>query len=93
MRVRSLQARLALMLGAGVTLLWLASASFTAHLLHGELDEVFDSALEETAQRLLPLAVMEILGREEPGVSSASPRCAPTRNSIPTSCAIRRARS
>lgn len=69
MRVRSLQARLALMLGAGVTLLWLASASFTAHLLHGELDEVFDSALEETAQRLLPLAVMEILGREEPGVS------------------------
>ena len=29
------------------------------------MDEVFDSALQETAQRLLPLAVVDIVGREE----------------------------
>ena len=69
MRVRSLQARLALMLGVGVTALWVGSATVTLRILHGELDEVFDSTLEETAQRILPLAVMEIMGREEPATS------------------------
>jgi two-component system OmpR family sensor kinase len=33
------------------------------------MDEVFDSALEETAQRILPLAVVEVLGREDQGLS------------------------
>ncbi|MGP3698021.1 ATP-binding protein [Rhodobacter sp. NSM] len=69
MKVRSLQARLALVLGAGVTALWVGSATVTARVLHAELDEVFDSTLEETAQRILPLAVMEIMGREEPAAS------------------------
>ncbi|WP_145112028.1 sensor histidine kinase N-terminal domain-containing protein, partial [Cereibacter sediminicola] len=69
MKVRSLQARLALVLGAGVTALWAGSTAVTSRVLHAELDEVFDSTLEETAQRILPLAVMEIMGREEPGVS------------------------
>ncbi|WP_101341635.1 ATP-binding protein [Cereibacter azotoformans] len=69
MKVRSLQARLALVLGAGVTALWAGSTAVTLRVLHAELDEVFDSTLEETAQRILPLAVMEIMGREEPGVS------------------------
>ncbi|HEY9056836.1 MAG TPA: ATP-binding protein [Aurantimonas sp.] len=65
----SLQGRLALGLGLGLALLWLATAWATATILRGEMDEVFDSALEETAQRILPLAVMDIIGREEPGVS------------------------
>lgn len=68
-RPRSLQARLALVLGAGITLLWLGTAAVTARLLRDQLDEVFDSALAETAQRLLPLALVDILGREEEGVS------------------------
>jgi hypothetical protein len=34
-----------------------------------EMNEVFDSALEETAQRILPLAVTDILNREgDPGL-------------------------
>jgi two-component system OmpR family sensor kinase len=33
------------------------------------MDEVFDSALQETAQRLLPLAVVDIVGREDDGVT------------------------
>jgi two-component system OmpR family sensor kinase len=68
-RPRSLQARLALSLGVLLTVLWIAAASVTAVILRGEMDRVFDSALQETAQRLLPLAVVDIVGREEDGVT------------------------
>jgi two-component system OmpR family sensor kinase len=64
----SLQGRLALALGLGLTVLWLSTAWVTATLLRVEMDEVFDSTLEETAQRILPLAVLDILDREEAGV-------------------------
>jgi two-component system OmpR family sensor kinase len=66
---RSLQARLGLSLGVLLTVLWLAAAWATAVQLRHEMDEVFDSALQETAQRLLPLAAMDIIGREEAGVT------------------------
>lgn len=61
---RSLQGRLALSLGALLGVLWLAAAAMTAVLLRHEMDEVFDSALQETAQRILPLAVVDIIGRD-----------------------------
>jgi two-component system, OmpR family, sensor kinase len=66
---RSLQARLGLSLGFLLTVLWIATASVTAVNLRHEMDEVFDSALQETAQRLLPLAVIDIIGREEDGIT------------------------
>lgn len=66
---RSLQARLAVSLGILLTLVWIAAASVTAVILRGEMDEVFDSALMETAQRILPLAVVDIVGRDEDGVT------------------------
>ncbi|WP_050526741.1 ATP-binding protein [Pseudorhodobacter aquimaris] len=62
---RSLQSRLALSLGVLLTLLWVAAAWGTSVALRHEMDEVFDSALQETAQRLLPLAVLDVLGRDE----------------------------
>lgn len=64
---RSLQWRLSLWLGLGVALLWAAAAVVTAHKLRHEMNEVFDSALEETAQRILPLAVLDIIGRDHDG--------------------------
>jgi two-component system OmpR family sensor kinase len=64
----SLQARLALSLGVLLTVLWIGAAMLTAVLLRHEMDEVFDAALEEAAQRLLPLAVVDIVGREDAGV-------------------------
>ncbi len=67
--LRSLQTRLGLSLGILLTLLWLAAASVTAVTLQREMDEVFDSALQETAQRILPLAVVDIVGREDEGVA------------------------
>ena len=66
---RSLQTRLALAIGLGITLLWIAAATVTATLLHHEIDEVFDSALQETAQRILPLAVVDIISRDEEGIT------------------------
>lgn len=66
---RSIQARLGLGIGLLLTLLWIAAASATALILRHEVNEVFDSALQETAQRLLPLAVLDILEREDEGVT------------------------
>lgn len=66
---RSLQARLGLSLGVLLTVLWIIAAYVTAVVLRHEMDEVFDSTLQETAQRLLPLAVVDIVGREDDGVT------------------------
>ncbi|WP_116133142.1 ATP-binding protein [Tropicimonas sp. IMCC34043] len=66
---RSLQARLGLTLGIFLTVLWIAAASVTGLILRHEIDEVFDSMLQETAQRLLPLAVVDIIGRDEDGIT------------------------
>lgn len=65
----SLQARLGLSLGVLLSLLWLAAAGLTALVLRHEMDRVFDSALQETAQRILPLAVLDIVDREDDGVT------------------------
>lgn len=73
---RSLQARLGLSLGLVLTVLWLLAATVTAMIVRGEMDEVFDSALRETAERILPLAVADIVGREDQGVTQ---RLAPIR--------------
>jgi two-component system, OmpR family, sensor kinase len=65
----SLQYRLALAIGTGLALIWIGTSWFTARLLLTEMNKVFDSTLEETAQRILPLAVMDIVEREEEGIS------------------------
>lgn len=65
----SLQGRLALAVGLGIAVLWIATALVTASILRDEMNEVFDSTLEETAQRILPLAVLDIIDRDEEGVS------------------------
>jgi len=62
---RSLQRRLLLTLGSTLLAIWLGAAWMTSVLLRHEIEEVFDSSLQETAQRLLPLAVADIVGREE----------------------------
>lgn len=61
----SLQARLALSIGLILTVIWLLAAGITAVVVRIKIDEVFDAALRETAERILPLAVSEILARED----------------------------
>jgi two-component system OmpR family sensor kinase len=65
----SIRLRSAAALSLIVTLIWLGTALVTARQLTSELDEVFDSALQETGQRILQLAVVDVLGREEEGVT------------------------
>lgn len=64
---KSLHGRLALAIGLGVATLWVITALITATIIRHEINEVFDSALEETGQRILPLAIKEFLEREDDG--------------------------
>lgn len=63
---QSLQRRLGLGLALGMILLWLAGSVAAGLILRHEIDEVFDSALQEVAQRILPLAYSETLNSEAP---------------------------
>lgn len=65
----SIRLRSAAALSVIVTLIWLGTALVTARLLTSELNEVFDSALQETGQRILQLAVVDVLERDEEGVT------------------------
>ncbi|CAH1679943.1 Sensor protein QseC [Hyphomicrobiales bacterium] len=69
---KSLQWRLSLWLGLGIALVWAVAAAVTAQNLRHQMDEVFDSALAETGQRLLPLAVRDIIGRDSDDSASQS---------------------
>lgn len=65
-RPGSISRRLTLLLTGGIVLLWLLGAAFSVPVMHEEIDEVFDSALEETAQWLLPLATGALEGKATP---------------------------
>jgi len=73
---RSLQKTLSLGLTIGVTVLWLIGATTSGLIAKDEMNEVFDSALQETAQRILPLAVVDILSRETPNAQTIAPAMA-----------------
>ncbi|MEP4544576.1 MAG: ATP-binding protein [Saccharospirillum sp.] len=73
---RSLQRTLSLGLTAGVTVLWLLGVLASGMVAQHEMEEVFDSALQETAQRILPLAVTDILSRESDRVQKTAPAMA-----------------
>ncbi len=67
--LQSLEGRLGLWLGAALLVIWVLAASVTALNARNEMEEVFDAALQETVQRILPLTVVDILNREEAGIS------------------------
>lgn len=73
----SLQRRLGLTLGILLSVLWIGTASVTAILARHAIEEVFDSALQETAQRIMPLAVADILNRDNVNLTQ---RLSVTRN-------------
>lgn len=60
----SLERRLVAGLTLGITLLWLIAAIIAGRVVQHELDEALDSAMAETAQRILPLAVLDIVERD-----------------------------
>ena len=62
---QSLQKTLGIGLTVGMTLLWILALSGAVYVSQNKLNELFDSALAETAQRIMPLAVIEIINRED----------------------------
>lgn len=60
----SLKSRLAWGLGVAVSLFWLVAMAGAGLIVRHEINEVFDSALQEVVQRVLPLAYSDILARE-----------------------------
>lgn len=69
MKIASIRLRAVVALSLVVTVMWLGAAAVTSRILSNEMGEVFDSALQETGQRILQLAVIDVLGREEEGVT------------------------
>ncbi len=63
----SLQKQLVYGLTLGIVLFWLAATMVSGLIVQRRLDEALDNAMRETAQRILPLAVLDIFNREEPG--------------------------
>lgn len=63
-RKGSLQRQLSLTLTAAMAAFWLVATGAAGLVLRQEIDAVFDSALQEVAQRVLPLAYLEILDRD-----------------------------
>ncbi len=61
----SLSRRLVTLLTLGLGLLWLAAVGISTSLVWHEIDEVLDSALQETAQRLLPLVLADLDEHDE----------------------------
>lgn len=61
----SMNRRILVFVTSIIGLLWLAGVSASAILMRHEIDEVFDSALQETAQRILPLAVDDLGERQD----------------------------
>jgi two-component system OmpR family sensor kinase len=62
----SLQKTLGVGLTLGVAFLWILALTGTVYVSQSKLNQLFDSALAETAQRIMPLAVVEIINREDP---------------------------
>ena len=63
----SLQKQLVYGLTLGIVLFWLLATLVSGLVVQHRLDKAFDNAMQEAAQRILPLAVMDILNRDEPG--------------------------
>lgn len=66
MKTKSLQKTLGVGLTVGMTLLWMVALLSAIFVAQSKLNALFDSALAETAQRLMPLAVVEIINTEDP---------------------------
>jgi two-component system OmpR family sensor kinase len=59
----SITGRLILSLTLGTAVFWSVAAIGTTYVFNEELNETFDLALRETAQRLLPLAIDDVASR------------------------------
>lgn len=78
----SLRRRLGIGLALGTAGLWLAASLAAGLLLEREIGAVHDSALQEVAQRILPLAYAEVLSRDAGSGGQRMPPVGPHREYI-----------
>ncbi len=60
----SLSGQLVVSISLVLSALWILGVALAIHIMRGEFDEVFDSALQETTERLAPLVVDDFFHRE-----------------------------
>ena len=63
-QTHSLSGRLVLSISVLLVVFVLAGVGLAIHVIRGEFDEVFDSGLQETTERLAPLVVDDYFRRE-----------------------------
>lgn len=63
----SIAVRLALGLTTGMALLWIGAAAISVSVMQHQLNQAYDDSLEQSAQRLLPLAVHDLRERGDGG--------------------------
>ena len=61
---RSLAGRLVLSLSILLAVFWTIAVGLSIHVMRAEFDEVFDSALQETTERLAPLVIDDFFRRD-----------------------------
>ena len=62
--MQSLRGQLAVGVSAILVILWLLAMLGATYVVRGEIDESFDAALQETGERILPLAVVELIASD-----------------------------
>lgn len=67
----SIARRLMLVIGGAMLVLWLGAVVISAAIIADEINEVYDSALQETAERLLPLAEASLRNGDGSGSAGA----------------------
>ncbi|MGF7161104.1 two-component system OmpR family sensor kinase [Rhodoligotrophos appendicifer] len=68
MRQSSISRSLILWLTAGSVLFWVFAAALSTYVMQHEFDEVFDSALQEAAERLMPLVLSNLRQQSSAGL-------------------------
>ncbi|QRM56553.1 HAMP domain-containing sensor histidine kinase [Sinorhizobium sp. BG8] len=64
MKDRSMTRQLILWLAAAITAFWLLATGLGVLVMQDEFGEIFDSSLQETAERLMPLVIDDLFQRE-----------------------------
>ncbi|KQZ48503.1 hypothetical protein ASD54_16690 [Rhizobium sp. Root149] len=79
-RPRSIARELRISLGLTLLAFWLLAAGLAFSVMQEEMGEVFDSALQETAERLAPLVIDDLYTRED---TSAPRKLTALRENVP----------
>jgi two-component system OmpR family sensor kinase len=65
----SIRRQLAVGLTGSIAVFWLLAILGAGLVVRHEIGQVFDAALQETAERILPLAILDLIDRDDDGTS------------------------